>query len=74
MPRFGVSRQVLATSLGLALDSCNDATDPEIQRVEHRLSVTLARAGAARVRVVGLSAATRGSVLDSAEVTVRIRG
>jgi hypothetical protein len=41
---------------------------------EHRLSVTLPRAGAARVRVVGLSAATRGSVLDSAEVTVRIRG
>jgi hypothetical protein len=151
MPRFGVSRQVLATSLGLALGSCNDATDPEIQRMigwidphhavvpvivapevaranvpftvvvhtvgtsdciepdgddlvvlgdlarivpydvvpipghtnvcrnqhvfqEHRLSVTLPRAGAARVRVVGLSAATRGSVLDSAEVTVRIRG
>jgi hypothetical protein len=33
MPRFGVSRQVLATSLGLALGSCSDATDPEIQRV-----------------------------------------
>jgi hypothetical protein len=151
MPRFGVSRPVLAISLGLALAGCNDATDPEIQRVigtidpshtvvpvivapdearahvpftvivhtvgtsdctkpdgndlvvlgdvarivpydvvpipghstvcrndyafqEHRLSVTLPRTGAARVRVVGLSASTRQSVLDSVEVTVRIRG
>jgi hypothetical protein len=151
MPRFGVSRPVLAASLGFALAGCNDATDPEIQRVigridprhtvvpvivapdearanvpftvivhtvgpsdctkpdgddlvvqgdlarivpydvvpipghstvcrndyafhEHRLSVTLSRAGTARVRVVGLSAATRESVLDSAEVTIRIRG
>jgi len=151
MPRFGVSRPVLAAGLGLALGSCNDATDPEIQRVigridahhtavptivapdearanvpftvivrtvgtsdctkpdgedlevlgdlarivpydvvpipghstvcrndyafqEHRLSVTLPRTGAARVRVVGLSAATRESVLDSAEVIIRIGG
>lgn len=152
MPRFGVSRRhpVLAASLGLALAGCNDATDPEIQRVigridlhhtvvpvivapdearanvpftvivhtvgtsdctkpdgedqvvlgdlarivpydvvpipghsdvcrndyafqEHRVSVTLPRAEAARVRVVGLSAATRGNLLDSAEATVRIR-
>jgi hypothetical protein len=126
MPRFGVSSPVLAASLGLALAGCNDATDPEIQRVigridrhhtvvpvivapdddlviqgdlarivpydvvpipghstvcrndyafqEHRLSVTLPRAGAARVRVVGLSACTRQNVPDSAEVTVRIGG
>jgi hypothetical protein len=151
MPRFGMSRPVLAASLGLALAGCNDATDPEIQRVigridrhhtvvpvivapdearanvpftvivhtvgtsdctkpdgddlvvqgdlarivpydvvpipghstvcrndyafqEHRLWITLPRAGAARVRVVGLSAATRQNVPDSAEVTVRIGG
>ena len=149
MPRFEVSRPALAVILALASADCNDATDPEIQRVigridpnhtvvpvivapeearvnvpftvivhtvgtsdctkpdgddlliqpdlarivpydvvpipghstvcrndyafqEHRLSVTLRSSGAARVRVVGLSAATREDVPDSAEVVVRI--
>lgn len=33
MPQFEASRPVLAAGLWLALGSCNDATDPEIQRV-----------------------------------------
>jgi len=67
MPRFGVSRPVLAASLGLALAGCNDATDPEIQRVIGRIDPH-------HTVVPVIVASTRQSVPDSAEVTVRIRG
>jgi hypothetical protein len=75
MPRFGVSCPVLAASLGLALAGCNDATDPEIQRVigridpRHTVVPVIVAPDEARANVPFTE-----SVLDSVEVSVRIRG